>query len=112
MDRALSPELRLPAAETRVAEAWSLNAQHLRTLHDNAEALFDPFGVLAPLIHARVERPPGPLQRGQPIRRRGRRRPPQAVRHRPYLTVANLDCGRSSALCTMVTLFFIAHGRS
>ncbi len=49
-----APELKAPAAEQQVAEALSLNAQHLRTLHDNTEALFDPFGVLAPLTHAHM----------------------------------------------------------
>lgn len=54
MDRTHPVESRAPAAEDQVAEALSLNAQHLRTLHDNAEALFDPLGVLAPLTHAHM----------------------------------------------------------
>ena len=58
MDRIPSPPApaapKEPGTEERVAEALSLNAQHLKTLHDNAEAMFDPFGVIAPLTHANL----------------------------------------------------------
>lgn len=56
MDRSASAAAaaRETGAEERFVEALSLNAQHLKALHDNAEALFDPFGVLAPLTHAHL----------------------------------------------------------
>jgi polyhydroxyalkanoate synthase len=52
MDRSQHTELAPPRAEKQVAETIALNTQHLKTLHENAEALFDPFGVFAPMTHA------------------------------------------------------------
>lgn len=54
MDKARDIAAGPPAAENQVAEVMAVNAQHLKTLHDNAEAFFDPFGVLAPLTHANL----------------------------------------------------------
>ena len=38
--------------DTPSAPAFAFSPERLKVLHENAEALFDPFGVIAPIAHA------------------------------------------------------------
>ncbi len=52
MDRAPIDERNLPAPEKQLAQTIALGAEQWRKLHENAESLFDPFGLFAPMMHA------------------------------------------------------------
>jgi polyhydroxyalkanoate synthase subunit PhaC len=54
MDRAPITDGAMPAAETRLAEAISIGAQQWREALDAGDSLFDPFGVLAPIVQAQL----------------------------------------------------------
>ncbi len=54
MDRApITPPIAPPPDNAEaVAQAITVSAQRLRALRENADAIFDPLGMLAPLVHA------------------------------------------------------------
>jgi polyhydroxyalkanoate synthase len=54
MNRATIAESAFPAAEKQLAQTVSIGAEQWRKALDASEALFDPFGMLAPISHAHL----------------------------------------------------------
>jgi len=54
MDRAKIPATGAPPAEAQVASAVTMGAEQWKAIHERAEAIVDPFGMIAPLAHAQI----------------------------------------------------------